>query len=184
MPYKYTDPRRHKFEPARYRITNWGAYNTALRRRGSITFWLRINPNCFIKPPRNLTPPLCNKIQKRMLNACQQVAAEYGLAVEDGGLKDVNLHYGFELSLRVAIPGPDGSVFQPEKAMFEVLAESYGLKPRDFGRKFSTGREQFEITGLDTRRPKYPVSVERIPDRQGFKFTAENVAVLLKAGAK
>ncbi len=137
-----------------------------------------------ITPPGNLTPPLCEKIQKKMLTACQKVVAEYGLVVEDGGLKDVNLYCGFVPGLRVAIPEPDGSVFQPEKAKFEVLAQNYGLEPGDFGRKFSTGQGQFQITGLDTRRPKYPVSAERIPDRQGFKFTAENVAVLLKAGSK
>ena len=29
--------------------------------------------------------------------------------------------------------------------------------------------------------PRYPISAERIPDRRGFKFTAENVAMLLQA---
>lgn len=39
-------------------------------------------------------------------------------------------------------------------------------------------------TGIDPRRPKYPISVERILDHRGFKFTADNVAMLLKAQVK
>lgn len=39
MPYKYNDPYRHKFEPLRYRVTNWPEYNKALKQRGDITIW-------------------------------------------------------------------------------------------------------------------------------------------------
>ncbi|MCP4779746.1 MAG: hypothetical protein GY877_03095, partial [Hyphomicrobium sp.] len=63
----------------------------------------------------------------------------------------------------------------------EIFAESYGLAPQDYGAEFSNGRERFRITGIDPKRPKYPISVERLPDRQNFKFTAENVTLLLKA---
>jgi hypothetical protein len=40
MPYKYNDSRRHKIPKARYRVTNWPEYDSALIRRGSITVWL------------------------------------------------------------------------------------------------------------------------------------------------
>ena len=46
------------------------------------------------------------------------------------------------------------------------------------------GGERFRITGIDPKRPKYPVSAERLSDRRGFKFTAENIAMLLKAQSK
>ncbi len=39
MPYKHNDPYRHKFEPAKYRVTNWHEYNKALGNRGNITIW-------------------------------------------------------------------------------------------------------------------------------------------------
>jgi hypothetical protein len=68
--------------------------------------------------------------------------------------------------------------------MFAYLAERYGLAPSDFGREFTAGGERFRITGIDPKRPKYPVSAERLPDRRGFKFTAENIAMLLKAQSK
>ncbi|WP_415183179.1 hypothetical protein [Phaeovulum sp.] len=88
---------------------------------------------------------------------------------------------GSNVGVKVGIPLADGTVFDPEKAKFELLANNYGLSPDDFGREFSTGRETFRMVGIETRRPKYPINVERQPDRQGFKFTAENVVMCLKA---
>lgn len=58
------------------------------------------------------------------------------------------------------------------------------MSAADYGRQFSTGRELFKITGIDPRRPKYPVSAERIPDGQGFKFTSDQVALLLQKGMR
>lgn len=135
-----------------------------------------------LRPPvRALTPELCEKLQLEMLAACRRIAKAQGLTVVDGGLLEMNLWTGFEFSVKVGIPLPDGTVFDPEKAKFELLARNYGLRPDDFGREFSTGRETFRIVGIETRRPKYPINVERQPDRQGFKFTAENVVMCLKA---
>lgn len=39
MPYKHNEDRRHKYEKARYKVTNWPEYNAALRRRGDFTIW-------------------------------------------------------------------------------------------------------------------------------------------------
>ena len=40
MPYKHNEPYRHKFKPAKYRVTNWRKYNQALRERGNLTIWI------------------------------------------------------------------------------------------------------------------------------------------------
>ena len=39
MPYKFNQPRRHKFPTAKYRVTNWPDYDAALVRRGALTVW-------------------------------------------------------------------------------------------------------------------------------------------------
>ena len=130
-----------------------------------------------------LTLAACQKIQAEMLSACRTIARGHGLIVEDVGSRNIHPGFGFEPVFRVSIPAPDGTAFNAEKEMFAVLAESYGLAPEDFGREFNTGHERFQITGIDPKRPKYPISAERIPDRQGFKFTAENVVALLKSQA-
>ncbi|MCB9992023.1 MAG: hypothetical protein H6873_00020 [Hyphomicrobiaceae bacterium] len=136
------------------------------------------------KPPRNLTPVLCQRLQAEMLRACEVVAARHGLVVEPRDITNVDLRWGFDVTFRVSIPLPDGTALDPERLRFEALAEAFGLSPADYGRQFSTGREHYRITGIDPRRPKYPVSAERIPDGQGFKFTAEQVALLLQKGIR
>lgn len=136
------------------------------------------------KPPRNLTPVLCQRLQVEMLKACQEVATRHGLVVEAKEITGMDLRWGFDAAFRVSIPMADGTALDPEKLRFEVLAEAFGLSPTDFGRQFSTGREQFRITGIDPRRPKYPISAERIPDGQGFKFTVDQVALQLQKGMR
>ena len=136
------------------------------------------------KPPRNLTPVLCQQLQQDMLTACQDVAARHGLVVEAKEITGVDLRWGFEAAFRVSIPMADGTALDPERRRFEALAEAFGLSRTDFGRQFSTERESFRIRGIDPRRPKYPVSAERIPDRQGFKFTVDQVMLLLQKGMK
>lgn len=134
--------------------------------------------------PRNLTPNQCERNHKEMLQACEEIAARHGLAIEDKGQSMLGLQWGFEAAFRVSIPLSDGSLLDPEQLRFEALAEAFGLSPSDFHREFSSGRETFRITGIDPRRPKYPISAERIPDRQGFKFTSAQVALLLQSGMK
>ena len=128
-----------------------------------------------------LTPATCEEIQTRMLDACRKVAADHGLVVESAGWHGMDAGFAFEPVFRVSIPSSDGTAFNLEKDRFEFLAEHYGLQPSDFGREFRTGSERFRITGIDPKRPRYPISAERIPDRRGFKFTAENVVLFLRA---
>ncbi|HET9537464.1 MAG TPA: hypothetical protein VFP43_19340 [Mesorhizobium sp.] len=128
-----------------------------------------------------LTPTACEEIQTRMLEVCRKVAADHGLVVESAGWRGMETGFAFEPVFRVSIPASDGTAFNLDKDRFEFLAEHYGLQPSDFGREFRTGSERFRITGIDPKRPRYPISAERIPDRRGFKFTAENVAMFLQA---
>lgn len=136
------------------------------------------------KRTTRLTPAACEEIQSRMLEACQKVAANHGLVVESAGWRGMDTGFSFEPVFRVSVPASDGTAFNLEKDRFEFLAEHYGLQPSDFEREFRTGGEKFWITGIDPKRPRYPISAERIPDRRGFKFTAENVVMLLRAQGK
>ena len=90
------------------------------------------------------------------------------------------MRHGFNFTVEVGIPLSDGTIFEPRRAIFEVLAADYGLSPTDFGREFRANGETFQITGLNPRRPRYPIDAERLPDRRQFKFTAENVVVYLR----
>jgi len=134
-----------------------------------------------VLPPRNLTPALCERLRRDLLAACRQVAETHGLAAEGGDLSNIDLRHGFDIAFRVGIPTADGSLYSPEKALFEVMAEHFGLAPSDHGRIFKTGGEAFRITAINPNRPKYPISAERVADGRGYKFTAENVAMYLQA---
>ena len=39
MPFKANQDRRHHIPKQRHRVTNWAAYDIALRQRGSLTVW-------------------------------------------------------------------------------------------------------------------------------------------------
>lgn len=56
MPYKFNAARRHKFAKKRYRVTNWGAYNESLRRRGDLSIWITDEALGQWSAPRRLTP--------------------------------------------------------------------------------------------------------------------------------
>jgi hypothetical protein len=133
-----------------------------------------------VAPPRNLTPELCNRLRRDMLKACLNVAEAHGLTVEGGELSDIDLRHGFDISFRVGIPMADGAIYSPEKAMFEVLAPQFGLKPSDYGRTFRARDELFRVVAINPIRPKYPISVERVSDGRGFKFPVDDVVMYLQ----
>jgi hypothetical protein len=40
MPHKHTADRRHHIPKMSFKVQNWPAYETGLRRRGSLTLWI------------------------------------------------------------------------------------------------------------------------------------------------
>ena len=94
-----------------------------------------------VKPPRNLTPVLCQRLQAEMQKACEAVAARHGMLVEPRDITAVDLRWGFDATFRVSIPLPDDTAIDPELLRFVALAEAFGLSPAEYGRQFSTGRE-------------------------------------------
>ena len=56
MPFKHNAARRHHIPRARYRVTNWQAYEAGLRRRGDLTFWVDEAALAKWQAPRRSTP--------------------------------------------------------------------------------------------------------------------------------
>lgn len=102
--------------------------------------------------------------------ALERVAAEHGVRIKqmpgrfarDGS----NATIKFELAAITA----SGEVLSPEAQAFKTHAERFGLSPSDLGGTFIHQGTQFRITGLKTRRPKFPISAERVSDGRGHKF--------------
>jgi hypothetical protein len=136
--------------------------------------------NTKVPPPRNLTPPLCEKLRRDMMQACLKVAETHGLTVEGGELSDIDLRHGFDISFRVGIPMPDGAIYSLEKEMFKVFAPQFGLDPSDYGRTFRMRGELYKIVEINPNRPKYSIGAERVADGCGFKMPAEEVVMCLQ----
>ena len=135
-------------------------------------------------PFTDLTRDTCEQIQAQMLEACRKITADHGLAIESLGWRRLEIGVSFVPAFRVSIPAPDGKPVNLEKEMFAMGAKHYGLEATDLDREFVAHGERFRITGIDPRRPKYPISAERISDRRGFKFPADEVTTLLKEQSK
>lgn len=127
------------------------------------------------KPLRNLTPELCIKLQEEMMSACRSVAEQHGLVIAKGDIEKMDLRHGFEFPLKVSIPKSDGSFYDAEREKFAVFASAYGLSAQDYGREFFDGNDWFRITGIQPRRPKYPIDAERLSDRRQFKLSEDMV---------
>ena len=66
----------------------------------------------------------------------------------------------------------DGSSFDPQKVKWDANCSRYGLAEDDFGKKFTVQGVQYKIIGLNTRRPKYPISAVDISTYRSYKFSA------------
>jgi len=72
-------------------------------------------------------------------------------------------------------PNASGEIETPQAKEFKSYATQYGFEPEDLGSEFTHRGETFRITGLKTRRPKFPICAERVKDGRGFKFPVEAV---------
>ena len=57
-----------------------------------------------------------------------------------------------------------------DRALWESVCHLYGLPKDAFGKVFTSRGTAFRVTGINTRRPKFPVSAVRVSDERGFKF--------------
>jgi hypothetical protein len=107
------------------------------------------------------------------LEALEKVAAAHGVSIKPGSgrFTDSNATVKFEISVITA----SGEVLTPEAQAFKANAERYGLHPGDLGGTFYSNGEQYRIVGLKPRRPKFPISVERVKDGRAFKMTESTV---------
>jgi len=131
------------------------------------------------KPITELTPAACEQVLTLMMQACGRIADDHGLVIDGFQWRSRSDGNAFETGFRVSLPGREGEERKREKEFFAKAAEHLGLKPTDFGREFVDRGERFRITGIDPRRPKYPISAERISDGRACKFPLDEVVKLL-----
>ena len=125
------------------------------------------------------------KVDKQMLIAARpQIEA---------ALKELGEKLGVTIKVGSGNFQPDGSAgmlklelteiredgVSAEEIAFRKVCSLYGLKPEDYGKELKIRNETFKLVGINTRAPKSPVEIERIPDGVRFK-TGENVLRQIK----
>jgi hypothetical protein len=126
--------------------------------------------------------PECRRVADEVNKALVDVGKKLGISIaKTGGGSWRGSSFNFKVEC--ALLGENGEVNNQKANDFKMLAKSYGLEPTDLGKEFTTwDNKTFRIEGLNTRRPKFPVSAIRVVngvDGKGFKFPADQVKTLL-----
>ena len=155
MPYKANESRRPKIPRARYRVENWSAYDSALRRRGDLTIWVTPEAIAAWTPPKAGRRGRLFRYSDLAIEAGAMLRLAFGrpLRQTEGLLGSLLRLLGLDL------PVPDHTTFSRRSANLEVarapaktegpvavVIDSTGLKV------FGTGEWHLEKYGGQARR--------------------------------
>ncbi len=103
MPFKHNAARRHHIPSARYRVTNWPAYEAGLPRRDDLTFWVDEAALAGWQAPRRGTPGGQPRYSELAIELVLTLRLVFRLALRqaEGFARSVLLLLG------VALPVPD-----------------------------------------------------------------------------
>ena len=119
--------------------------------------------------------PTLRLISVDMEAALAAVASKYGITLTYNGARFFENNATFKIE--GATIGAGGIANNRERESFKSLAPLYGLKASDLDREIAYGwkKELYVITGLNTRRTKYPIVARRIKDNKTLLLTLDGV---------
>jgi hypothetical protein len=120
---------------------------------------------------------------KQLISECkaalQGVVDTHDLELQAKTARYTGTQMTFRFILRTKTTDDDGNQITPEATAFKTKAWVYGLKPTDLGKEFISNGKTFKITGLISRRKKYPIQATCVETGRGFKFGASQVVAAL-----
>lgn len=119
----------------------------------------------------NMTPSICNQIRDELNKVLPDIGKKLGISLKMGN--GSYTHSTATLKVEAAVLTPDGEAQTKEAIAFKQFATSYGLKPTDLGREFSTMTGTYKIVGLATRSWKMPILATQ--NGKMYKFPADVV---------
>ncbi len=138
MPHKFNAARRHKFEAARYRVSNWKDYNESLRRRGDVTIWISGDVCRLWAAPRRVSPGGQRRYSDMAIEMCLTLRTVYHLALRQtqgfmgsiGKLMgaDIPVPYYTTLSRRAAGLVVSRAAGKTGSSPVHLVVDSTGLK--------------------------------------------------------
>jgi hypothetical protein len=108
----------------------------------------------------------CKSLSEELQTVIQRTLNKYDLTVTYGGG-----NYGghtARLSFDLAVGGTAGQVRAARDA--EMLGAKFSV-----GFRFKSAAQEYEVTGFNHRRPKFPVAAKRLSDGAFYKFTVEGL---------
>lgn len=124
-----------------------------------------------------MTKAILRALANEIEDALQDIAKKHNVSIKRG-----NGSYGetnATLKLEISDISENGTVLDKEAETFLSMATIYGFKPDDLNKVFTSNGSKYSISGLNTRRSKYPISAIRLSDGGKYKFTATSVKLAL-----
>src|ERR687883_266073 len=117
MPFKHHAAHRHRFPRAKYRVTNWSAYEAGLRQRGSLTVWFSDDAVAAWRAAARTTPGGQPRYSAVAIETALTLRVIFHLALrQTEGLIGSLLHL-----LGLELPVPDHSTLSRRAETLEVL---------------------------------------------------------------
>ena len=181
MPFKANQDRRHHIPKQRHRVTNWAAYDIALRQRGSLTVWFTEAAIAAWKAESRATRGGQPRYSALAITTALTLRAVFGLALRqtEGLIASLLRLLGLDLA------APDHSTIsrrgetlpvsrpRPGSGPVHLLVDSTGLK------LFGPGEWLVEKHAAKVRR-----SLEKAPHRGGRRHWRDHRRRLDQQGCR
>src|SRR5215216_4055135 len=128
MPYKANEARRHKIPKARYRVSNWPAYDKALQQRGSLRVWVTPEALAAWHPPKTGRPGRLREYSDLAIGTGHLLRLAFGRPWRqtEGLLRSLAALLGLDIGI------PDHTTFSrrsPGLALASALAQAQRTGP-------------------------------------------------------
>ena len=128
---------------------------------------------------KTLTKITVGAIGQDISQALESVAKKYGIQLSYKGCRYSPTAATFKIE--GAVFGDAGVAETRERQDWKRFSKTYGLEPEWLGETFVSDTGKYEITGLSTRKHKYPVLATNIRNGKRYKFPATMVRILMKS---
>ena len=118
----------------------------------------------------------CQALREEINRALAPVATKNGIKLQLGNMSYSSTE--IRMKLDAVLLGEGGENLN-DKNNFETYARMYGLEPSDYGKKFTTSKGEYTISGINTKKRKYPI-VAKNNAGVAYIFESERVVELLK----
>lgn len=128
----------------------------------------------------SITPDLLRRLRAEIDAALRQVAAAHGLVITAGSARYTATDATFKLA--VAVKTADAAPTETAEALGARLAlrnpmraRALGADPSWEGRRVTVQGQEFEVVGLNVRKPKFSIRARRVSDGRSFSLVAADV---------